>query len=183
MTRFLCGLLAAVAVALTPLLLIQPQALAYYFPNRAPGAPLEDEVLPPPSGWRLGAAMTFPYTLAASLAYVWPVPEGGSMSYKAGGTWGILNGTQQVATRFSDYRIYGALMYYLVPSPALQGGPYVELGLDVARASGAILPLNWPVVPHIGFGVDGRFTEQTAWDLNFSATANGVLSLDAGLLY
>lgn len=178
MPRSLCVALLAAA-----LLAPAPPAEAYFFPNRAPGAPLEDEPLPPPYGWRLGAAMTFPYTLAASLAYVWPVAEQSVLGYKAGATWGLMNGTQQVATRFSDYRLYGAMMYYLVPSPTLQGGPYVEMGLDVAKASGAILPINWPVVPHIGFGLDGRMSEQTAWDLNFTATANGVLSLDGGLLF
>jgi hypothetical protein len=171
-------LTAALCLAAAPFGMDQP-ALAYSWPNRLPGTALPDEPQPPPSGWRLGLAMTFPYTMGLSLAYLWPTE--GVMTFKLGGSWGILNGRETIASRFSDYRLYGSLMYYL--SPAAQGGPYVETGLDVAKSSGAILPLSWPVVPHIGFGTNGHWTEQTGWDVNFSATANGVLSLEGGLLF
>ena len=157
--------------------------------DRWAGAPLKDEPLPPPSGWRLGGAMTFPYTAGMSLAYLFP---GEPATYKLGGSWGIHDGRSTVAGNMTDYRLYGALMYYLVPFA--QGGPYVETGLDVVKASGSVLPLNWPVVPHIGFGTNGwlgridngmtqPFTKKTAWDLSFTATANGMLSLEAGLLF
>ena len=90
-------------------------------------------------------------------------------------------GKATIAGRFSDFRLYGAAMYYLVADAV--GGPYVETGLDVVRASGSILPLSWPVMPHLAFGTNGRLSETTGWDVNFSATVNGVLSLDAGYLF
>lgn len=156
--------------------------------DRWAGKPLKDEPLPPPSGWRLGGAMTFPWTAGMSLAYLAP---GEPATYKVGGTWGIHDGRSTIAGNFQDYRLYGALVYYFVPGS--HGGPYVETGLDVVKASGSVLPLNWPVVPHIGFGTNGWWgtpdnqtptdKKPTAWDLSFSATANGVLSLEGGILF
>jgi hypothetical protein len=147
--------------------------------RRMPGSALADDPVPAPSGWRWGAAMTFPYTLAASLAYLGPAAD--RATYKVGASWGLHDGRNTVAGDLRDYRVYGSLVYYFVPG--LPGGPYAETGLGLAKASGAVLPLNWPVVPHIGFGTNGWWNKTTAWDLTFSATANGVLSLEGGLLF
>jgi hypothetical protein len=188
MIRFLTTLPIAAAVVLAataPFLIGQPPALAVieidrpWIVKRYPGAMMEEEPLPPPSGWRLGGAMTFPFTMAASLAYLW---AGAPATFKLGGTWGLHDGKGTIATNLTDYRVYGAMLYYLVPA-STSGGPYVETGLDVTKASGAVLPLNWPVVPHIGFGTNGWLGTKTAWDLNFSATANGVMTLEGGLLF
>ena len=65
-------------------------AEAYSFPNRVPGGAIPDDPPKPLAGWRLGVAMTFPYTAAASVAYWWPSEA--PVTYKAGATWGILDG-------------------------------------------------------------------------------------------
>lgn len=149
-----------------------------WLPKRHPGAPLEDEPLPPPAGWRLGPSMTFPYSMGLGLAYLWP---GAPATFKVGANWGIQNDTGLVAFNFSDYRLYGSLLYFLVPGAI--GGPYVETGLGLIRSSGAVLPVNWPLIPHLGFGTMGRLSADLGWDASFTASGNGLLILEGGLLY
>jgi hypothetical protein len=150
-----------------------------YRPKRVPGGRLPKEaVILPVYGWRLGPTLTFPYTLGLNAGYLWP---GEPVTYKVGGSWGVYGDKGLVAFQFQDLRVYGAIVYDLVP--AIDGGPYVETGLDYVRSSGAVLNLGWPIVPHIGFGTLGRLGKSLGWDLSFTAAANGLLALEWSLLF
>lgn len=161
---------------------IAPNALADvpdWSTDRVPGGALPSEPLPPPSGWQMGLTMTAPMTIGLGMAYLWP---GAPASFKLGGSWGMIGPTGAIGLWFQDWRVYGSLVYDLVPNAA--GGPYLETGLDVTHSSAAnVIKLGWPVVPHIGFGTTGYLNRNLAWDVNFSALANGLLVLQGGLFY
>jgi hypothetical protein len=147
-----------------------------WFLSRQPAAAAP---LASPSGWRLGACVTSPYTLGVSFGYLWAANPVG---FKLGGDWGIMGaGSHPIAFNFQDYRLFCAVTYALAPQPT--GGPYIELGLGAARSSGAVRELGWPLLPHLGFGDVGRFNSALGWDINFSAEANGLLLFGAGVLY
>lgn len=150
-----------------------------FVPRRVPGGRLPKVEAPPLiGGWRLGTTLTFPYTLGFHTGYLWPAEP---VTAKLGASWGLWSDGGLVAFTGSDYRLYGALLYDL--APAVPGGPFVETGLDWVRSSGPVLGLNWPVVPHIGFGTLGLWGEELAWEVTFTATANGLLALEMGLLF
>lgn len=149
-----------------------------FVPRRVPGGRLPKVETPPVlGGWRLGTTLTFPYTLGLHTGYLWPAEP---VTAKLGASLGLWGDKGLVAFSGTDYRLYGALVYDL--APGVPGGPFVETGLDLVRSSGAILPLSWPVVPHLGFGTLGPWGEDLAWEVTFTATANGLLALEFGLL-
>jgi len=132
-----------------------------------------------PAGWRLGPTITSPFAVGVGLAYLFPLKP---FTLKAGADWGIATDAGVTALSFQDYRLYAASMYYLVPNA--NDGPYVEVGLDATRSHGAVLALaNWPVVPHLGFGTVLRVGTDQDWDITFSACGNGLVTLEAGILF
>lgn len=172
------------AIALTLLALTAAPAYADaapqpdWVPNRNAGGALPDEKPADPAGWRLAAEVSSPYSLGVGLGYLLPLKV---FTLKGGVDWGIMNDTGVTALKFQDWRLYGGLMYYFLPGA--NDGPYVETGLDVAHSHGGVLNLvNWPVVPHLGFGTVLR-AGSVITDVNFSATANGLLALSAGVLF
>jgi hypothetical protein len=147
--------------------------------RRAPGAPLQDERLPDPGGLRFGPEISAPYALGLSLAYLVPAKI---FTFKTGVDWGVLSESGVTGLKFPDLRLYAALMYYFLPGA--NDGPYVETGLDFVRSHGALLPLlNWPVVPHIGFGTVLRTGKESVWDINFAVTASGLMTLTGGMIF
>ena len=117
--------------------------------------------------------------LGLGAAYLYPVP---GVTLRAAAEWGVLSDGGVTGFAFKDYRLYAGAMYYLVSGAS--DGPYTELGLGLAHSSGGLLPqVTWPVVPHFGVGTIYRYGEETVWDLRFSATANGVLTLQGGIVF
>lgn len=146
-------------------------------PKRRPGGAIPDEPIPP-AGWRMGVAMASPWAVGPSLAYVFPaVPVG----WKVGGSLGLWSNAGFNGNPGDDWRAYGSALYYLVPGYG--GGPYFEFGLGMAKSTGAVAGLQWPVLPHAGMGTTGRFSETLAWDVTFVAVANGMLVLDSALIF
>ncbi|MDB5097374.1 MAG: hypothetical protein JWM80_1795 [Cyanobacteria bacterium RYN_339] len=132
-----------------------------------------------PEGWRIGPTITSPFAVGVGLAYLVPLKP---FTLKGGADWGITTDAGVTALTFQDWRLYAATMYYLVPGA--NDGPYVEVGLDATRSHGGVLALaNWPVVPHLGFGTILRTGNDTNWDINFSATGNGLITLEGGILF
>jgi hypothetical protein len=150
-----------------------------WMPKRAPGGALLDERLPDPGGFRFGPEISAPYAIGLSFAYLVPLKL---FTFKGGADWGVLSDGGVTGLKFPDLRLYAGLMYYVLPGA--NDGPYVETGLDYVRSHGALLPLvNWPVVPHIGFGTILRTGQASVWDINFAVTANGLMTLSGGLIF
>jgi hypothetical protein len=146
-------------------------------PNRFPGGAIRDEPIPP-NGWRLGVGMSSPWAVGPSLAYVFPASP---IGYKVGGTLGMWTNAGFDGNPANDWRAYGAAMYYLTPDYA--GGPYFEFGLGLARSSGAVTGLQWPVLPHAGMGTTGRFDKRISWDVTFVGLANGMIAFETALIF
>lgn len=146
--------------------------------NRRPGGALKDDPIPP-FGWRLGLAMASPWAGGLSVAYVWPaLPIG----MKLGATWSPWTNAGFAPLSLTDGRVYGSLLYYLVPSYG--GGPYFEAGLGLARSSAPTWALPWPALPHLGFGTTGRFSDSAmGWDVTFAWVANNTFVLESALLF
>jgi hypothetical protein len=159
-----------------------PAAAVVEMPTRPwmrPRGIFASEAPPDPAGWRLGPTITSPFAVGVGLAYLFPLKP---FTLKGGADWGIATDAGVTALSFQDWRLYAATMYYFVPGA--NDGPYVEVGLDATRSRGGVLALaNWPVVPHLGFGTIIRTGTDTMWDLNFSATGNGLITLEGGILF
>lgn len=146
--------------------------------NRRPGAALVDAPIPP-FGWRLGLAMASPWAGGLSVGYVWPAMP---LGYKLGATWSPWTAAGLQPLAFTDWRAYGAVLYYLAPQYG--GGPYFEAGVGLARSSAPVWNLALPALPHLGFGTTGRFGDGgMGWDLTFGWVANNTFVLETALLF
>lgn len=179
MFRRVSFLLAAciLAAAAAPAWAIVEGRPPWLNPNRRPGGAIPDEPIAP-NGWRLGVGMASPWAVGPSLAYVFPASP---IGYKVGGTLGMWTNAGFNGNPANDWRAYGAALYYL--TPGYGGGPYFEFGLGMARSSGAVTGLQWPVLPHAGMGTTGRFDERIAWDVTFVGLANGMIAFETALIF
>lgn len=146
--------------------------------NRRAGAALVDAPIPP-FGWRLGLAGASPAAAGLSVGYVWPAMP---LGIKVAATWSPLTGAGFAPLALTDWRAYGSLLYYLTPSYG--GGPYVEVGLGLARTSAPAWNLAWPALPHLGWGATGRFGDgELGWDFTFAWVANNTFVVETALLF
>ncbi len=170
-------LTAAVLLSASPALAVVEEGSRWIL-NRRPGGALKDDPIPP-FGWRLGLAASSPAAAGLSYGYVWPAMP---LGMKVGATWSPWTLAGFAPLALTDWRAYGALLYYL--TPAYGGGPYFEAGLGLARSSAPTWNLALPALPHLGFGTTGRFGDgPNGWDFTFVWVANNTFVLETALLY